>query len=747
MLGSPPSSMMNQESPRSLSEIYESYSLVVLMTALRKHWLLALAVAGAVMGLVTFVTLGMTRIYEARATVMFDPNVPRPLGDQVQTVVSTDGSSYLNNKEYYRTQIWMIRSTRVLGEVVRKHGLNKDASFTAELRKKGNEPVSVEQATKLLSERVEVEQIRDSRLVVVTYRDPNPERAQRVLATLVDTYVQQNLDDVFESASTAGDWLRTQLDGLWKDLESSEMALHNYKKTKNILSMSMDDQSNMLREEMQQFSQVLTQLRARRENVSTRAAALREFDSSDAETFPALEFISSPVLQRLRESFLHEEQAVESLLREGKGENHPMVRSAIAARDTAKAALLAEAKNIREAYEREFSSLSREINGVQALYNQAEKRALDLNLLEIEYNRLRRAKENNEKLFSLVVERSKETDLTRMLKVNNIRVVDRPRLPEKPVRPNVPLNLTGGLIGGIFLGLIAAIGRERLDQTVKTPDDVERDLKLPFLGLLPQISDRGEASRARGRRRRREAPREGDGPAELITHQRPTAGVSEAARAIRTNILFMSPDKPHRTLLVTSSAPSEGKTMVACLLATTMAQAGQRVILIDCDLRRPRIHRVFGVSNDFGVSSVMLSPESLSEATYSTEVPNLSVMTAGPLPPNPAELLQSEVFGHLLARLAEQYDRVIIDSPPVVPVTDGAVLSTRVDGSVLVVRASKTTRELARRGARSLSDVGGRVLGVVLNAVDLEARHYGYYQRYYYYRREGYYSSAPDKSA
>ena len=738
--------MSSAESQRSLSEIYESYSLVVLITALRKHWLLALSVAGAVVGAVTFVTLGMTRVYEARATVMFDPNVPRPLGDQVQAVVATDGSSYLNNKEYYRTQIWMIQSTRVLTETARKLNLQKDKDFIAPLQRRDPTPVTLEQASKLLSDRLGVEQIRDSRLVVVTYRDENPERARRVLATLIDTYVQQNLDDIFESASSAGDWLRMQLDGLWKDLESSEVALHTYKRNNNILSVSMGDQSNMLREQMAQLGQVLTGLKARRENVSTRVDALREASGDNPDSFPALELIESPVLQRLRESYVRDSQTVESLLRQGKGENHPEVRSAMAARDTARSALLAEVRNIRTAYDQQLASLTREIAGVQTLYNQAERRALDLNLLEIEFNRLRRAAENNEKLFSLVVERSKETDLTRMLKVNNIRVVDRPRLPDRPVRPNVPLNLAGGLIGGVFLGLIAAIGRERLDRTIKTPDDVERDLRLPFLGLLPQVEQRNErAGRgASARRRKRLGITTTDtGPPELLVHEHPTAGVAEAARAMRTNILFMSPDKPHRSLLVTSSAPAEGKTMVACLLATTMAQAGQRVLLIDCDLRRPRVHRVFGFNNDIGLSTAMIDKAAVTDGIRTTQVPNLSVLTAGPLPPNPAELLQSDAFSAVLERLMKEYDRVIIDSPPVVPVTDGAVLSTRVDGSILVVRASKTTRELARRGARSLSDVGGRVLGVVLNAVDLEAKHYGYFQRYYYYRREGYYSDPP----
>jgi polysaccharide biosynthesis transport protein len=732
---------MDKESSRSLSEVYESYSLVVFITALRKHWWLALAVGGAVIGLVTFATLGMTRIYEAKATVLFDPNVPRPLGDQVQAVLATDGSSYLNNKEYYRTQIWMIRSSRVLSEVARKLNLEKDRTFLEPGGSPTAAQLSIEQVVKIIGERLDVEQIRESRLVLVSYRDHDPQRAKRVLSTLVDTYVQQNLDDVFDSAATAGDWLRSQLDTLWKDLESSEIALHDYKKSKSILSISMDDQSNMLREEMTQLNQALTQVRARRENVATRAAALRQVSGEDPNDLPSLELMNSPVLQRLREEYGQAEQEVTSLLKQGKGENHPDARSAIAVRDVARHALLGEIHNVQGAYERELSSLSKEIGGLQGLYNQANQRALDLNLMEIEYNRLRRAKENNEKLFSIVVERSKETDLTRMLKVNNIRVVDRPRLPEKPVRPNVPLNLAGGLIGGLFLGLIAAVGRERLDRSVKTPDDVERDLRLPFLGLLPQID--GESAAARGSRRRRRRRGESEAPLptpELITHERPTAGVAEAARAIRTNILFMSPDKPLRTLLVTSSAPAEGKTMVACLLATTMAQAGQRVLLVDCDLRRPRIHRVFGLNNDVGLTSTLIDG-GLGQSIRSTMIPNLSVLTSGPLPPNPAELLQSESFGRVLADLAKDFDRVIIDSPPVVPVTDAAVLATRCDGGILVVRASKTTRELATRGARALSDVGGRIVGVVLNSVDLEAGHYGYYQRYYYYRREGYYSS------
>ena len=363
--------------------------------------------------------------------------------------------------------------------------------------------------------------------------------------------------------------------------------------------------------------------------------------------------------------------------------------------------------------------------------------------MEIEYGRLRRGKETNEKLFSLVIERSKETDLTRMLKVNNIRVVDRPLLPEEPVSPNVPLNLAAGLAGGFLFGLMAAIGRERLDRSIKVPDDVERELGLPFLGLLPQV-DAAEANSGRARKRRRgtAAPEQLASP-ELAVAMRPSSGVAEAARAVRTNIVFMSPDEPFRTLLITSAGPSEGKTTVACSLAITMAQAGQRILLVDCDLRRPRIHRVFGIPNNEGVTSAVVDGASHEVAGIrATDIPNLWILPSGPLPPNPAELLQSEAFGRTLAKLKGDFDRVVIDSPPIVPVTDATILSTRVDGTVMVVRASVTTRELARRAARSLRDVSGRTAGVVLNAVDLESRYSGYYQ-YYYYRREGYGSDRP----
>jgi capsular exopolysaccharide synthesis family protein len=339
------------------------------------------------------------------------------------------------------------------------------------------------------------------------------------------------------------------------------------------------------------------------------------------------------------------------------------------------------------------------------------------------------------------VERSKESDLTKMLRSNNIRIVERPQLPRAPVSPNVPMNIAGGLLAGLVLGLAAAIGREQLDRSIKTPDDAERELAAPFLGLLPAVSAETASAGSYGgkRRRRRKAIEDPTGgPLELIVHEKPMSGIAEAARAIRTNVLFLSPDRPYRTLMVTSAGPAEGKTTVACCVAVAMAQAGRRVVLVDCDMRRPRIHKVFGKERGQGITTAILEQHPrLDEIVHATDVPNLSIVTTGPLPPNPAEILHSAAFGRLLESLKEAFDTVVLDSPPIVPVTDAAILSTAVDGTIVVVRAFQTSKDLARRAVRAVRDVGGHLVGVVLNAVDLDRHEYGY-RYYYYYKREGY---------
>ncbi|RYZ08858.1 MAG: polysaccharide biosynthesis tyrosine autokinase [Myxococcales bacterium] len=737
---------MNDPAPAPQASEAPGLTLASLWTPVRKHWMVIIA-AMVLCGLgAMFLTLGRTKIYEAQATMLFDPQPPRPLGREVQAVVDISGE-YQNKREYYRTQFWVIQSQKIASLVVEQLRLHQDARFVENLppaSKPSARTVSVEDAARILRSRLSVEQVKDSQLAKVSYQDADPQRAQRVLGTLVDVYAQHNLDQALDAMGVAADWLGSQVATLKTDLESSELALHDYKKDKNILSVSMDDQSNMLRGEIQQLNQALTASRTQREQIAARRTELLKINPEVPANVPATELLNSSLLVKLRSDYVTAVQELSVLAAQGKGSSHPDSLAAQARIDATRSALLMEVKNVQGAVDHDFNVASNAINGLTALLEQAKQRALDLNLLEIEFNRLRRSKDGNEKLYGLVTEREKENDLTRLLRFNNIRVVDRPLLPRVPVTPNMPLNVASGLALGLALGLIGAIGREQLDRTLKTPDEAEHELALTNLGLVPLMHDEDEGSGYTNRRKRRNRDKNKIKPGypELVVHEHPTSGVAEAARAVRTNILFMSPDRPYRTLLVTSASPSEGKTTVACNIAIAMAQAGKKVVLVDCDMRRPRLHNVFGAPRDVGVTTALLAPETLREAIHTTQIHNLSLLPTGPLPPNPAELLHSEAFGKLLEGLRERFDCVVIDSPPIAPVTDAAILATRVDGTVVVVRAAVTRKDVARRAVRSLRDVSGHIVGTVFNAVDFERRDYGYYH-YYSYKKAGYGSEVP----
>jgi polysaccharide biosynthesis transport protein len=721
------------------------FSLLGLWAGVRKNWWLTLSVTVVVVVGVAFYTLGQTKIYQAQATILFDPQPPRPLGNDVQQIVDV-GQTFWNNKEYYRTQFWILKSRALSMAVVRDLGLDKDPAFISGLPASAALPktsVSVEKAADILAGRLEVESVRESRLAEIRYRDGDPGRAQRILSRVCDTYVEKNLDQVLESTDTAADWLRGQLATLKADLEQSELALHDYKRNKNVLSVSIDDQSNMLRAEMTRLNDVLTDLRARREHALARRNELMKIDAKDPSQLPAQELNSSTVLQQLRAAFVAAERDLEAALARGKGEEHPDTKALRSTVEETRKAILLEVKNIQASVDSDWAGMNREIAGLSALSEEAKQRALGLNLLEIEYKRLMRDKDTNERLFGIVTERTKESDLTRMLRINNIRVVDRPRLPTAPVSPVVLLNLGMGSIAGLMLGIALAIGREQLDRSVKTPEDLEEDHGLLFLGLLPAVGAPVKANKG-GKGRPPPTPSEEERP-ELIVHFEPNSGTAEAARALRTNILYMSPDRPYATILVTSAGPAEGKTTVASCIAVAMAHAGHRVALLDCDMRRPRVHRVFGFKNDVGVTTALLNPETVDSIIHDTVVPNMKVICTGPIPPNPSELLHSEAFARLLSDLRERFDRIIIDSPPIVPVTDAAILATQVDGTVLIVRAFQTSRDLVRRAKRALNDVGAHIIGSVLNAVHLDRPEYGYY-RYQYYKRDGSYAPEPPDS-
>jgi capsular exopolysaccharide synthesis family protein len=338
--------------------------------------------------------------------------------------------------------------------------------------------------------------------------------------------------------------------------------------------------------------------------------------------------------------------------------------------------------------------------------------------------------------------RLKEADLTGAQPFNNVRFLDRALIPRAPFKPDLQQALLAALVAGLALGVGLALVIELADTTVKSEADLAAISDVPFLGLMPVIpvvipvKDDDRAGQLRATQER-----------DLYILGNPRSAVAECARFIRTNLLFMSPDRPLRTIVVTSPSPQEGKSTTAVTTAISMAQAGSRTLIVDTDLRKPRLHRVFGIESDVGIANVLLNELSIEQAVQRTEVPNLDVLCCGTLPPNPAELLLSERFKDVVAELARRYERVIFDTPPMGPVTDPAILGTLVDGVLLVTKCEKTSKESMKQAIRALRDANARVFGVILNDVDVSSKRYAGAYYAYYRRYGGYYGENETKEA
>jgi capsular exopolysaccharide synthesis family protein len=712
--------------------------LVVFLKTLRKHWTIVLAcIAVACAGTLIY-SKSIRRVYQASSLLEINPRSAPLLGDSTNQSSFDVTSLFVDPTEYYQTQYKIMTSVPVLKAAAEALSLQNDSDFL-ELKAPPAHPIPVDVAAAALAGHVTVDPIKGSRLAYIRVTDFDPKRAKRICDAVANAYIEQNLESAINSSSDAVVWLDNQVANVKGDLEQDENALYDFKQKNNLPSISINDSSNMLRLELQEYDTALTHTRTKKAELMARVAELEKVTPESPDSVASSEFLSNEYLQSLRGQYRHASDEVQSLLADGKGENHPTVKEAAQRLSDARQALVTEVANLKASVKQDLVEIEQEETGENSLFEEARRKAVDLNMKEIEYHRLDRTREQNEKLYGLLLSRMKEADLGRMMRANNLRVVEAAAVPGAPIYPRVGVNIALGLLVGFLFGLGLPLLREQLDSSVKTPGDVEEKLGVTFLGLLPELaaSERKGERKGSGRRRRVIDNMVGEGASELIVHNRPASGVSEAIRSIRTNLMFMNPDKPYRMILVSSAAPAEGKTTVACSIAIALAQGGQRVCIVDADLRRPRLHRIFDRRGDAGLTSTLVDDATLDQVAKPTMVENLWSIPSGPLPPNPADLLQSEKFKGFIRQLSERFDRVVIDSPPLAAVTDAAIISTLVDGTVFVVRAFKTGKHVSAQGLRALYDVESPVIGAVLNAVNLNHNDYTYYQ-YYYYKREGY---------
>jgi capsular exopolysaccharide synthesis family protein len=445
--------------------------------------------------------------------------------------------------------------------------------------------------------------------------------------------------------------------------------------------------------------------------------------------------------------FERERERATVALRYGNG--HPEIQSLDTEINRLRGQIAAEVEALAKGARAELK-VARELEaGMRTAQAQANAAGLELSVQEITHRRLQRERDNASRLYGTILERSAETDLARALDVQFVRVLDRALKPTFSVEPRLRNNLVAGSVLGFVLGIGLAFLMSMLDRTLRSAEDVEA-LGITVLGILPRIAGGAPPSGGRYGRNKKRRGRDAEpvDNADLIVHTHPKSAVAECCRTVRTNITFMSADRPQRALVVTSPSPREGKTTVTLSLAISLSQSGKRVLVVDTDLRRPRIHKALGAPQGRGVTTILVGEHSVAEAVQQTEVPGLDVLTSGPIPPNPSELLHTSQFGELIGELTSRYDCVLFDSPPLQAVTDAAVIAPQVDGTIVVVHGQRTTRDALSASLRQLRDVGAALTGCVVNSVDLAAHRYGYqYGNYYYYHQGGYYGTDEKRDA
>ena len=449
---------------------------------------------------------------------------------------------------------------------------------------------------------------------------------------------------------------------------------------------------------------------------------MREAAKLDVLESPILLMSESGSFDTLRSKYYEERNKFIEVEKE-VGPKNPRYQMAKAKVDDLYSALETESKRMLAGIEAQVQASQQAENALKLEVDRATKEALDLGPKVVAYNTLLRLKKTAEDRYEMLRGRLSASEMNdrmnRTYDNSNVKPLDPALVPTKPVYPNLRINIAFGAVLALFLGLGLIVLIVFLDRSVTSTADVAQTTSVPILGVIPNLPPSDLAA-------------DDDSARDLYVHRQPASSIAECCRSLRTNIMFSDADHQLKTIVVSSANPREGKTTSVIYLGTTMAQGGQRVLLIDTDMRRPRLHVSMGISRHTGLSNLIVGDRDYDECIKTTEIPNLFVLPCGPLPPNPAEILMSQRFRTVLEELGKRYDRIILDSPPVQIVTDAVVLSRQTDGVMLVVRAGKTLRDDIRRAERSIRNVGGRIIGVIVNALGPDERS-GHYYSYYGY--------------
>ncbi len=621
----------------------------------------------------------------------------------------------------------------------RSDELNAEAEF-AKATADGLEDAEKEQKKRLegciglLETGLTVEPVKETRALRISFTHTDPEIAASVTNAVANTFLDRNFENKTEKFRGAAKWLDESTRKLKAKVEEADQALKDYERDHGIFATDKDGTLTTAK-----LSSLHTQLLRSQTDRMLKQSLYDEVKEGRVEKLPEayadMLFKTAPKVADLQKQ-LSELQTQMAELRVKFGPDNPAVAQTQEKISSIKGQIAESGKSLEEKVKNEYDRAVRDENMLTAALTQAKGEAIRQNQDAIQYNLLKGDVDTNKALYQDFLNKSNQAQAQVVEQQNNLRVIEPAQVPALPVGPRRMFTILVGLLLSTGAGLGLAFLLDYLDNTIKTVEDVGRYAQLPALSVVPAVvgaSRRGLAAKSRralGNGSSRQAQSEAAYQLATLDSQ---SSAAEAYRVLRTSVLLSAAGRPPKTILITSGQPGEGKTTTVVNTAISLAQMGASVLIIDCDLRRPTTHKVLGADHTQGLSTYLSRAVPLEELIQKLPIANLSLLPCGPVPPNPAELIISEKMKDMLRELAERFDHILIDSPPLINVTDPVILSTMVDGVILVVHGGKSTRDIVRRARQELSTVGAKIFGVVLNNVDLKREGYDnyYYRRYY----------------
>jgi capsular exopolysaccharide synthesis family protein len=655
-------------------------------------------------------------VYRGTTRILIEQALPRLLDSQDSYYQF--GDPY----DFYQTQYRLLESRRIAERVMRRLKLFEDPELSA-----AADPVAA------FGSHAKIQPVRNSRLVDISIDHTVPARAAQWADTFAEEYIADTLERRQKAEKETLSEMTKEVEPLRARLDKQEKDVQAFREKRSLVSIN--EKQSLLERRLEELSSLaLGAEKERRDLEATQerlATILKDNDVNALFTLPRIQ--ANPLCQKIQEQQVQLLQEREDLSKTYK-DKHPKLLAVESKLVSLATSLRREAERVVEGTRSSYEEAKgRERKAKEALEAaKGEKVLFDRDLIEL--SQLQREAEATRTLYQNLLKRTQETRVTASVELTNINIVDRAKEPTEPIAPNRALNLLLGLLGGLAAGVAAAFLVEQIDNTIDSPEKAERSLGVPVLGLIPRVILNGEA------KEKQETAGELGTPPELICFWDGKSQVSEAFRSIRTAIQFSGVSgRTVRTLAVVSATPEEGKTLAVLNLAVTMAQAGHRVLLVDSDLRRPRLHKILCPNRmpHRGLSNILIGEVTLDAVARETPVPGLWCVPAGPVPPNPSELLGSPRMAEFLREAAAKFDRILFDSPPVGAVTDACVVAPLLDGVVQVISYAQTTSQDAREGKQKLISLGARYLGAILNNVPLSRWRIGRYGFVRYFQQEG----------